>query len=301
MAFKSKINEAPSPNLAKQTGAKIGDISYSSDMKTKYTVDDIDLETGQVSWAVTSLPGLDKLNDNVNELVSTAKGVYSKTKGDDEFRKIYEEAKLLRNRVRKHLRNQYPDEYKKMTNESELGEMSTSAGAGAYNTKYAFKLPKKQKKIEEDKSYARISKPRFVKDKNNPNFLNVYIDYDLGPGGNSIAFGKETMTGQIRRLSSAKARKVAHDIALDLEANFNLEDIEVTDLENGKVRIFAVSDDFINGIKENIGATLGPGPKAGPEGVKDNFYVKTYKYKLVPKDKNGNYVQKGSGLEVKNL
>ena len=30
-------------------------------------------------------------------------------------------------------------------------------------------------------------------------------------------------------------------------------------------------------------------------------YVKQFKYKLVPRDKNGNYVQKGSGLEVKNV
>ena len=37
--------------------------------------------------------------------------------------------------------------------------------------------------INEDKSYARVSMPRFVFDKNNPNFLNVYIDYDIGPGG----------------------------------------------------------------------------------------------------------------------
>ena len=54
-------------------------------------------------------------------------------------------------------------------------------------------------------------------------------------------------------------------------------------------------------VEENIGASLGPGPKAGPEGVKDNYYVKKFQYKLVPKDKKGNYVQKGSGLEVKNL
>jgi len=54
-------------------------------------------------------------------------------------------------------------------------------------------------------------------------------------------------------------------------------------------------------VEENIGATLGPGPKAGPEGVKNNYYVKKFQYKLVPKDKSGNYVQKGSGLEVKNL
>lgn len=54
-------------------------------------------------------------------------------------------------------------------------------------------------------------------------------------------------------------------------------------------------------LPEGVGATLGPGPKAGPEGVKDNYYVKKFKFKLVPKNKNGNYVQKGSGLEVKNL
>jgi len=54
-------------------------------------------------------------------------------------------------------------------------------------------------------------------------------------------------------------------------------------------------------LKEGIGASLGPGPKASEDGVKDNAYVKQFKYKLVPKDKNGNYVQKGSGLEVKQL
>ena len=52
---------------------------------------------------------------------------------------------------------------------------------------------------------------------------------------------------------------------------------------------------------ENPGATLGPGPKAGPDGVEDSAYVKQFKYRLVPKDKKGNYVQKGSGLEVKNI
>jgi hypothetical protein len=37
-------------------------------------------------------------------------------------------------------------------------------------------------------------------------------------------------------------------------------------------------------IKEGPGATLGPGPKAGEEGVKDNYYIKAFKYKLVPKN-----------------
>ena len=54
-------------------------------------------------------------------------------------------------------------------------------------------------------------------------------------------------------------------------------------------------------IDEGIGADLGPGPKATEDGVKDNAYVKQFKYKLVPKNKKGNYVQKGSGLEVDQL
>jgi hypothetical protein len=100
--------------------------------------------------------------------------------------------------------------------------------------------------LDEGNSYARVSMPRFKKDKNNPNFLNVYINYDLGAGGSSIALGKETMTGQIRRESAAEAMRLAGDVARDLEAEYNLEDIDIQDLENGKVRIFAVSDDFIN-------------------------------------------------------
>ena len=36
-------------------------------------------------------------------------------------------------------------------------------------------------------------------------------------------------------------------------------------------------------VEEGPGATLGPGPSAGPEGVKNNVYVKNFKYKLVDK------------------
>ena len=48
-------------------------------------------------------------------------------------------------------------------------------------------------------------------------------------------------------------------------------------------------------IDEGIGSNLGPGPNAGNEGVKDNAYIKQFKYKLVP-----NKIKR-SGLEVKNL
>jgi len=54
-------------------------------------------------------------------------------------------------------------------------------------------------------------------------------------------------------------------------------------------------------VKEGVGADLGPGPKAEKDGVNKNAYVNQYGYKLVPKNKDGNYVQKGSKLDVVNL
>jgi len=91
----------------------------------------------------------------------------------------------------------------------------------------------------------KISMPRFVKDKNNPNFLNVYIKYDTGAGA-TMALGRETGSGQDRRNNASEAMKLANDVARDLEAEYNIEDIEITDQENGVVSIFAVSDDFVD-------------------------------------------------------
>ena len=54
-------------------------------------------------------------------------------------------------------------------------------------------------------------------------------------------------------------------------------------------------------VKEGIGATLGPGPKAGEDGVNDNAYVKQFKYKLVKKNKDGTYIQPPSTLPVRKL
>lgn len=255
MAFKYKLKEAPDYNLAKQTGAKIGDVSYSKDGKTKFVVNSIDPETGQIGWKVINLPAFEKLNDDIDALVATAKGVYTKTKDDEKFREFYEESRLLRNKIRKHLRNEYPEEYKRMTMEGEVDEISTSGAAGAYNTKYAFKLPKKQKKLEE--------------------------------GAEALKVGdKLTLDGK-----EGKIIKV-------------MDDMVNVDFGNGS--IYGITLSRIKGFEifkenQNPGATLGPGPKSSEEGVKDNYYVKKFKYQLVPKDKNGNYVQKGSGLEVKNF
>jgi len=52
-------------------------------------------------------------------------------------------------------------------------------------------------------------------------------------------------------------------------------------------------------LKEsNPGSTLGPGPKANEDGVKDNAYVKQFKYKLVNKKALN---KQAKGIEVKHL
>ena len=61
---------------------------------------------------------------------------------------------------------------------------------------------------------------------------------------------------------------------------------------------YATKYAFKKKVNEGPGATLGPGPKAGPEGVTNNTYVKNFKYTLVNK-KALNKAAKG--IEVKQL
>ena len=183
---------------------EVGDVKVTNGIKSTITA--IDPITGGVSWDILQIPNIDKLLDESDDLVTTAKGVYTKVKDDKKFLDIYQQARSLRNEIRTHIRNNYPEEYKKArgVNEEDVNEMSTTGGgAGSasftggtgmqYATPYAFKSKKKKK----------------------------------------------------------------------------------TD--------------------EGVGANLGPGPKASEDGVKDNAYIKQFKYKLVP-----NKI-KGSGLEVKQL
>ena len=216
--YKYKLKEAPEDNLPKvdtKGKFKVGDSKSEDGVKS--TIVDIDKETGGIKWKIEYLPNFDKLFDVATDLVSTSKGVYTKAKSDNKLRLIYDEARVLRNKIRTHIRNEYPEEYRRMTmNEGELDEMSTTGGGagsatftpgtgGQYATPFAFR--KKGQKAD-DKTYKELGYKK---------------------------------------------------------------------------------------VKENVGAALGPGPKAGPEGVTDNAYVKQFKYKLVPKK------IKGSGMIVKQL
>ena len=91
----------------------------------------------------------------------------------------------------------------------------------------------------------KLTKPRYVKDKDNPNFLRVFIEYPT-PSGTAMAYGKETMSGQLRRLGAVAAMQNMEKVGQQLEKRYNVEDIEITDMKNGKVQLFAVSDDFMD-------------------------------------------------------
>jgi hypothetical protein len=98
--------------------------------------------------------------------------------------------------------------------------------------------------VKEGNHNAEDFKPYVVKDRNNPNFLRVFIQYPTGTGF-TTALGQRTMTGQDREYGAAKAMKMGQAVAAKLESKYNIEDIEVSDNDAGKVIVFAVSDDFI--------------------------------------------------------
>ena len=287
MAFKYKIKEAPAPNLAKQGNHKIGDITYSKDGDTKFTVNSIDPESGQVGWKVVELPSFEKLNETADELVATAKKVYTKTKDDEKFREIYEDARLIRNKIRRHLRNEYPDEYKRMSMQEATGIDGDVVDLNPQNlTKLGnyVKLPHHfaatildlADEIMDKEAKTIASQPqvaaalRLLKTAAKKAMTGEKEVEEMSTSGGAGAY----LTPYAFRKKGAKADDEAYT-----ELGYTLA-------KEGKL---------------GDGADLGPGPKATEDGVKDNAYVKQFKYKLVPKDKNGNYVQKGSGLEVKNL
>ena len=70
---------------------------------------------------------LDKLIKDSTELVETAKGVYVKAKDDKKFLDIYEKARDLRNVIRTHVRNNYPEEYKKSVGMNEGASINEAA------------------------------------------------------------------------------------------------------------------------------------------------------------------------------
>ena len=328
MAYKYKLKEI-----------EVGDTKVTGGVKSVVT--DKDPETGAITWSVDYVPNLTKLVEDSMELAATAKGVYQKTKDDKKFLDIYEQAKQLRNTIRTHVRNNYPSDYKKaifeetdLSHHMQLGDdwgevifylekYGTDKEIDAYIT--AFKEQAgphfDDSNFDHVKEFQKWVKTAMRADE---------IDEATGIDGDVIDLNPANKT----KLSNYV--KLPHHLAAAL---LDISD-EMMDKEAGTISSQpqikqalallkkaaekamtgekAVDEASTSGgagayqtpyafkmkkkkVKEGVGATLGPGPKAGPEGVTNNAYTKQFKYKLVPKNKKGNYTQKGSGMIVKDL
>ena len=246
MGFKYKLKEI-----------EIGDTKVSGGVKSVVTGKDPD--TGAISWSIDYVPNLSKLVEDVDELTKTAKGVYQKAKDDKKFLDIYEQARSLRNTIRTHIRNNYPEEYKKAMNESDINAPIASAN-----------LAKANNQINNASGLA--------------DYLLDVIDQIKDKEQEGI-FNNANIKQAINFLTKAKS----------------VDEISTSGAAGPIQTPYAFKLKKKKKVDEGVGATLGPGPAAGEDGVKDNAYVKQFKYKLVPKNKDGTYVQKGSGLEVKKL
>ena len=253
-----RISEAP-PNLAKAGSYEIGDVTYSKDGDTKYTVRDINSETGAVAWKVEQLPAFDKLFDDATELVNTAKGVYTKAKEDKVFRDVYELTKNLRNKIRTHLRGEYPDEYKRMIT----------------------------KLSENDLTENKLISPSKVIALNNKRAEAV-----------TAAIVKEFGIKEELRLKGV-IRKALSDFMFDDD----LYEVSTSGAAGAYLTPYAFNPNKKAKGTDNDIYTKEFGYKLVKENIEtgDGIDLDAYGYKLVPKNKAGNYVQKGSKLDVKQL
>ena len=285
MQYKYKLSEmsktAPPEEAAKELKRKpgedfeVGQVTYSDDGLRKSVVTNINPETGAVKWDIIQLPGFETLYDELDDLVDISKRVYVKTKDDKKFREFYEEARKLRNKVRTHLRNEYPDEYKNITRIAEDVEPNETNLTNAVKLKYNNAIG------------------------SSSDFADALLDI-----WNELSAKENDAITQTNALKQAKAllakqssQEDVDEISTSSGAGAYLTPYAFR-LKGKKPNIKAYKElgyEEVNENKKNPGATLGPGPAASEDGVKDNYYVKAFKFKLVPKK------IKDSGIIVKQL
>ena len=247
--IKEILSEAPGddlPKVDKSGKAKVGDVKISNGIKS--TITDIDKTTGAIKWKIDYLPNFDKLFDDVTDLVGTAKGVYTKAKDDDVLRVIYDESRLLRNKIRTHIRNEYPEEYRRITmSEGELEEMSTTGGgAGSatftpgtgmqYATPYAFNKNKKAKGTDDD-IYTKEFGYKLVKEG---------VGASLGPGPKASADGVKN-NSYVKEFGYKLVPSKIKGSGLEVKQLF--EAAETTDeFQSGRLKAFDRIEQEINDI-----------------------------------------------------
>ena len=303
--YKYKLKEAPEDNLPKinkNDKFKVGYTTINND--TKSTITAIDPETGKISWGLEKLPNLEELFETSTELTQVAKDVYIKTKSDKKLRLIYDEARALRNSIRTHMRNEYPEEYRRVTmnmNEDNTLKESLNPEVSRKVNSFIKAMAKRYDYSEQDAIFAVIAalKQRMMDGLDEMS--------TTGGGAGSATFTPGTGGQYATPFAFRKKGQKANDKAYK-ELGYKAVK-ELTDSKNKKLKVIskelkaaskthkgqAKKIDKIVKEKYGDGADLGPGPRASEDGVKDNAYVKQFAYKLVPKK------IKGSGMIVKQL
>ena len=274
-----RLTEAPEDNLPKvdkEGKFKVGDVKSGDGIKS--TVTDIDSETGRISWNIDYLPNFDELFDNATNLVKTSKGVYTKAKTDDKLRLIYDEARVLRNKIRTHIRNEYPEEYRRMT-------MKMSEGLDENQLSVSDEVSANDKRI--DAVAKAISEKYDIKDDGmlRGTIRIALADYmfteNTTTGGGSASFtpgsGMTYATPYAFKRPKKKQKAIPENIR-----------VKSTEAYAGKESTKSTKEYLNKNGKDT--KSLG-----------ENLDLSSYGYKLVPKNKAGNYVQKGSKLDVKQL
>ena len=332
--YKYKLNEVPTVEPGEEF--EVGDTKVSQGVK--YTVTGIDKETGRVAWDIDYLPNLTQLFDAINDLFDVTKSVAVKAKDDPKFREIYDDARKLRNKIRTHIRKEYPADFQRISGrideDLDIGhqdnEPKMTKSDLARAAKMAVMLYKKVDKYDTGREVdfpgwwqAKITKAH--------DYLQSAFNYldgaemtseisTTGGGAGAASFtpgtGAQYATPFAFRKKGQKADDKAYKELGYKEVNENESPslnakIYAEDMMRHYRKIFRIVDgnfgkeaaeEFKNIVKskmaqlqEGVGADLGPGPKAGPDGVTKNAYVKQFKYKLVPKK------IKGAGTIVKQL
>ena len=242
-----KLTEAPGddlPKVDKKGEFKVGDVKISGGIKS--TIKDINKETGGISWDIEYIPNFEELFDDATDLVKTAKGVYTKAKTDEKLRLIYDDARLLRNKIRTHIRNEYPEEYRRMT-------MKMSEGLDENQLSVSDMVSLNDKRVE--------AVAKAIMDK-----------YDIPDDGRLKGIIRVALSDYLEEMSTTGGGS----------ASFT----------PGSGMTYATPYAFRRPKKKQ---------KPIPENLKEDIDLDAYGYKLVPKNKAGNYVQKGSKLDVKQL
>ena len=136
------------PALLKRLEDQYGPMDMENDFFDRtllnyYKTTDVDKETNSSTQKTIKLPSLGDSLKKMSTALKSLKGLLGTdvARNDEEIQKVLDNFKNVFNRYRTHLRKSYPDQYRQIKNqleENDVDEVSTSSGAGSYQTPFAF-------------------------------------------------------------------------------------------------------------------------------------------------------------------